>query len=91
MSNPESVLAQLKKSPIFPSSSRHEGLPGASTGDPTHDKGHEGEALLARTSQGFRDPLDLLEHLPQNQNLPVLLFFTNSSVTNGGLSPTSFL
>ena len=60
-------------------------------GDPSHDKGHEDEALQAKTIQGLRDPLDLLEHLSQNQNLPVLLFFTNSSLTNVGLSPTSFL
>ena len=60
-------------------------------GDPSHDKGHEDEALQAKKIQGLRDPLDLLEHLPQNQNLPVLLFFTNSSLTNVGLSPTSFL
>ena len=39
----------------------------------------------------MRDPLDLLEHLSQNLNLPVLLFFTNSSDTNEGLSLTNFL
>ena len=86
-----SAPPQLKKSPGFPSSSRHEGLLGASTGDPTHDKGHEDEALQEKTTQDLRDPLKLLEHVPQNLNLPVLLFFTNSSVTNRGLSPTSFL
>ena len=59
-------------------------MPGASSGDPTCDKGHEEEAWQAKVSQDLRDSLDLLEHLPQNQNLPVLLFFTNSSVTNGG-------
>ena len=66
-------------------------LPGASTGDPTHDKGHEEEAWQAKVSQDSRDPLDLLKHLSLNQNLPVLLFFTNSTDTNGGLSPTTFL
>ena len=82
---------QLKKSPIFPSSSWHEGLLGASTGDRTHDKGQEDEALQAKAPQDLRNPLDLLEHLPQNLNLSVLPLFTNTSVTNGWLSPTTFL
>ena len=43
-----SFLPQLKKSPVLPSSSWHEDLLGASTGDPTHDKGHENEALQKR-------------------------------------------
>ena len=60
-------------------------------GDPSHDKGHEDEALQAKKIQGLRDPLDLLELLPPNQNLIVLLFFTNSSDTNEGLSLTNFL
>ena len=38
---------------------------------------------------GLEGPPDLLEHLPQNQNLSVLLFydFHHSSDINGGLSP----
>lgn len=86
-----SVPPQLKKSPVFPSSSRDVGLPGASTGDPSHDKGHEDEALQAKKIQGLRDPLDLLELLPPNQNLIVLLFSTNSSLTKRGAVLTSFL
>ena len=31
-------------------------LPGASKGDPTHDKGHEGETWWAKASQDSRDP-----------------------------------
>ena len=41
----------------------HSLVPGATTGDPTHDKGH-----VEKTS---RDSLDLLEHLPRNQSLSV--------------------
>ena len=52
-------------------------------GDPTHDKGHEDEALQEKTTQDLRDPLKLLEHVPQNLNLSVLPLFTNTSVTNG--------
>ena len=66
-------------------------MPGASTGDPTHDKGHEKDGWKAKASQDSREPLDLLEKITPNQNLPVLLFFTNSSVTNRGLSLTTFL
>ena len=49
-------------------------LPGATTGDPTHDKGHVEETWQATADQASRDPLNLLKHLPQNQNLSVLLF-----------------
>ena len=76
-----------------------EKLPGASTGDPTHDKviwrrpdkqgfrtlgtpwadpTHDKvmwRDLMSKADQDSRDPLDLLEHLPQNQNLSVLLFY----------------
>ena len=51
-----------------------EKLPGASTGDPTHDKVMWRD-LMSKADQDSRDPLDLLEHLPQNQNLSVLLFY----------------
>ena len=44
-------------------------------GDPTHDKGHAEETGQAKADQASRDPLDLLEHLPQNQNLSVLLLW----------------
>ena len=33
-----------------------------------------GRDLTSKADQDSRDPLDLLEHLPQNQNLSVLLF-----------------
>ena len=56
-------------------------LPGASTGDPTHDKGHEEEAWQAKASQVSRGPLP--EHLPWNQNLSVycLLYYTLLTLT----------
>ena len=47
---------------------------GATTGDPTYDKGHAEETWQAKADQPSRDPLNLLKHLPQNQNLSVLLF-----------------
>ena len=69
-----------------PSISNHEGnanqnyneipphtMPGTSTGHPTHDK-VTWRDLMSKADQYSRDPLDLLEHLPQNQNLSVLLF-----------------
>ena len=48
---------------------------------------------MGKANQDSKDSLDLLEHLPQNQNLSVLLFydFHNSSDINGGLSLTTFL
>ena len=49
-------------------------LPGASTGDPTHDKVMRRD-LTGKVDQDSRDPLDLLEHLPPNQNLSVLLSY----------------
>ena len=33
-----------------------------------------GGGLMSKADQELRDPLDLLKHLPQNQNLSVLLF-----------------
>ena len=53
------------------------GMPGATTGDPTHDKGHVEKTCQAKAEQDSRDSLDLLEHLPQNQNLSVccLLYY----------------
>ena len=53
---------------------------GASTGVPTHDEGHVERAWHTKVSQDLRGPLDLLEHLPQNQNL--------SGFTVSRLSPT---
>jgi len=50
-------------------------VPGATMGDPTHDKGHAEETWQAKADQASRDPLNLLQHLPQTQNLSVLLFF----------------
>ena len=67
---------------------------GATTGDPTHGKGHVGETGQAKADQDSRDSLDPLEHLPRNQNLSTVYYimpFTNSSDINRGLSPTTFL
>ena len=64
----------------------------ATTGDPTHDKGHTEETWQAKADQASRDPLNLLEHLPQNQNLSYYFVpLTNSSDINRGLSLTTFL
>ena len=60
-------------------------VPGATTGDPTHDKGHAERTWQAKADQASRDSLDLLEHLPQNQNLSYYFVpFTNSSDINRG-------
>ena len=50
-------------------------MPGATMGDPTHDEGHAEKPWQAKVDQDSRDPLDLLKHLPPNQNLSVLLFY----------------
>ena len=52
-------------------------LPGATTGDPTHDKGHAEKTWQAKADQDSKDSLDLFEHLPRNQNLSVycLLYY----------------
>jgi len=42
---------------------------------PTHDKGHAERAGMQRQVRTRGAPLDLPEHLPQNQNLSVLLFY----------------
>ena len=42
--------------------------------NPTHDKVMWRD-LTSKADQDSRDPLDLLENLPQNQNLSVLLFY----------------
>ena len=39
-------------------------MPGASTQDPTHDKVMRRD-LTGKADQDSRDPLELLEHLPQ--------------------------
>ena len=67
---------------------------GATTGVPTHDKGHAEKTWQAKVDQDSRDSLDLLEHLPGKQNLSTVYYimpFTNSSDINRGLSPTTFL
>ena len=53
----------------------HHEMPGASTGDPTHDK-VMWRGLMGKENQVSRGPLS--EHLPQNQNLSVycLLYYT---------------
>ena len=69
-------------------------LPGATTGDPTHNKGHAEETWQAKADQASRDPLNVLECLPQNQNLSTVYYimpFTNSSDISRGLSPTTFI
>ena len=56
------------------------------------DKGHVKETWQAKADQNSRDPLNLLEHLPPNQNLSYYFVpFTNSSDISRGLSPTTFL
>ena len=44
---------------------------GATTGDPTYDKGHAKKTWQAKEDQDLRDSLDLLEHPLRNQNLSV--------------------
>ena len=46
----------------------------ASTGDPTHDK-VMWRGLTGKADKDSRDPLDLLEHLPPNQNLSIFLSY----------------
>ena len=46
-------------------------MSGATTGDPTHDKGHAEKIWQAKADQDSRDCLDLLNHLSRNQNLSV--------------------
>ena len=74
--NPMDYIAH--QAPLFIGYSRKEYqselLPGATTGDPTHDKGHAERTWQAKADQASRDSLDLLEHVPPNQNLSVLLF-----------------
>ena len=42
--------------------------------DPTHDKVMRRD-LTGKADQDSRDPLDLLEHLPPNQNLSIFLSY----------------
>ena len=74
--NPLDYIAH--QAPLFIGFSRKEYqselLPGATTGDPTHDKGHAERTWQAKADQASRDSLNLLEHVPPNQNLSVLLF-----------------
>jgi len=51
------------------------GVPGASMGVPAHDKGHVERPDMQRRVRTRGPPLDLPEHLPQNRNLSVLLFY----------------
>ena len=60
-----------REMPPMTRSCRTRGTPWA---DPTHDKVMRRD-LTSKVDQDLRDPLDLLEHLPQNQNLSVLLFY----------------
>ena len=46
-------------------------MPGVSTGDPSHDKVMQRD-LAGKADQVSRGPLP--KHLPQNQNLSVLLY-----------------
>ena len=51
-------------------------LPEASMGNPTRGKGLEEEAWWAKARSGLKEtPLGLLEHLPQNQNLSVIILW----------------
>ena len=64
--NPKYVYTYLKV---------RQDVPGASTGVPTHDKGHAERPDMQRRVRAQGAPLDLPEHLPQTQNLSVLLFY----------------
>ena len=61
--NPMDYIAH--QAPLFIGYSRKEYqselLPGATTGDPTHDKGHVERTWQAKADQASRDPLDLLK------------------------------
>ena len=62
-------------------------------GVPTHDK-VMWESPDGQGESGLKGaPPDLPEHLPQNQNLSVLLFYDFHQLLdiNGGLSPITFL
>ena len=48
-------------------------LPGASVRNPTHDKVMR-RGLMGKASQASGFPLEFPEHVPQNQNLPALLY-----------------
>ena len=69
-------------------------LPGASTGDSTHGKGHEEETWRAKVRSGLKGPpWTLLSIYPKTR---ICLFYyimplTNTSDINGGLFPTTFL
>ena len=43
-----------------------------------------GRGLTGKASQDLRGPLDLLEHLPPNQNLPVLQLSPTPLILTGG-------
>ena len=62
---PVQLLSQLALLPAG-TQNRKVWVPGATTGDPTHDKGHAEETWQAKVDQASRDPLNLLEHLPRN-------------------------
>ena len=59
-------------------------LPGASTGDPTHDKVMR-RGLMGKASQVSRGPLS--EHLPRNQNLSVYCLLHYTLLTLQGAIP----
>ena len=59
-------------------------VPGASTGDPTHDKVMQRD-LTGKASQVSRGPLP--EHLPQNQNLSVYCLLHCTLLTLQGAIP----
>ena len=74
--------------PPMTRSCRTQGTPWA---DPIHDKVIWRD-LTSKAGQDSRDPLDLLEHLPQTRICLSYYFmpFTNSSDIYRGLSPTTF-
>ena len=70
-------------------------VPGASTGVPTHDKGHAERSDNAKASQDSSAPAPwiCLSVYPKTRICLFYYFttFTNSSDINGGLSLTTFL
>ena len=83
--NPKYVYTYLKV---------RQDVPGASTGVPTHDKGHAERPDMQRRvrTRGPRTP-DLPEHLPKTRICLFYYFttFTNSPDIIRGLSLTTFL
>lgn len=70
-------------------------MSGATTGDPTHDKGHAEKIWQAKADQDSRDSLDLLKHPPETKiclsAVYYIMPFISSSDINRVLSKTIIL